>query len=76
MGKQKRSVSTLWAWWVRMDNYEYDNSSYVYIERQQRFGEHSKKNLYNLVSKSLKWTECKTIHASSEDNKLFNTKNF
>ena len=56
-----------------MDNYQYENSTYVYINRRQRFGEHSKKDLYNLVSKSLKLTECKTIQALSDDNKLFNT---
>lgn len=69
----KKDLYRPWAWWVRMDNYKYDNSAYVYIDRKQRFGEHSKKDLYNLVSKSLKWTECKTIHASSDDNKHFNT---
>ena len=62
-----------WAWWVRLDNYEYDESSYVYIDRKQRFGEHSKKELYALVGKTLKWTECETIQASHEDYKLFNT---
>lgn len=71
--EEKKDLYRPWAWWVRLDNYKYDESSYVYIDRKQRFGEHSKKELYALVSKTLKWTECKTIQASNEDYKLFNT---
>ena len=69
----KKDLYRPWAWWIRMDNYEYCNASYIYIDRTQRFGEHSKKELYKLISNSLKWTEYPTIQASPEDNKLFNT---
>ncbi len=69
----KKDLYRPWAWWVRMDNYKYDDSSYIYIDHRQRFGEHSKKELYSLVSNSLKWTECKTINSSLEDCKLFYT---
>lgn len=69
----KKDMYRPWAWWVRLDNYDYDNTSYVYLDKRQRFGEHSKKELFGLVSKSLKWTECITIQASHDDYKLFNT---
>lgn len=71
--KGKTDMYRPWAWWVRMDDYDYDNSSYVYIDPKQRFGEHSKKELFGLVSKTLKWTEYKTIQASAKDYRLFNS---
>lgn len=71
--KGKTDMYRPWAWWVRMDDYDYDDSSYVYIDPKQRFGEHSKKELFGLVSKTLKWTEYKTIQASAEDYRLFNS---
>lgn len=71
--KGKKDMYRPWAWWVRMDNYAHDGTSYVYIDSTKRFGEHSKKELYSLVSNSLKWTECKTINSSLEDCKLFYT---
>lgn len=71
----KKDMYRPWAWWVRMDNYEYDETSYVYIDRTKRLGEHSKKDLYKLVCNSLKWTDYKPINASPYDFKLFNTFN-
>lgn len=71
----KKDMYRPWAWWVRMDNYEYDETSYVYIDRTKRLGEHSKKDLYKLVCNSLKWTDYKSINASPYDFKLFNTFN-
>lgn len=55
----KKDLYRPWAWWVRMDNYKYDDSSYIYIDHRQRFGEHSKRELYSLVSNSLKWTDAR-----------------
>lgn len=67
----KKDMYRPWAWWVRMDNYVYDNTSYIYIDRTKRFGEHSKKDLYRLVANSLKWTECNSIKAKQYDYKLY-----
>ena len=50
--ENKKDLYRPWAWWVRMDNYEYDYSSYEYIERQQRFVEHLKK-IYIILLASL-----------------------
>lgn len=71
----KKDMYRPWAWWVRMDNYAYDGTSYVYIDSTKRFGEHSKKDLYKLVSNTLKWTECKSIKATQYDYKLYYTVN-
>ena len=70
--EEKKDIYRPWAWWIRVDKYEYDNSSYIYIDHKQRFGEHSRKDLFGLVSKSLKWSEYKTIIASPNDSRLFN----
>lgn len=71
--EQTKNLYKPWAWWVRLDNYQHDDSSYLYIDHKQRFGEHSKKELFNLVNNSLKWTENITIEATPDELKLFHT---
>lgn len=71
--EQSKNLYKPWAWWLRLDNYQYDGSSYLYIDHKQRFGEHSKKELFNLVSNSLKWTDNITLEATQKELKLFNT---
>ena len=42
------------CWWLRLDNYVHDGTSQIKIPKINRFGEHSKGNLYQMVKPLLK----------------------
>ena len=62
------------AWWIRMDNYEHDGSSFVRIPRENLFQEHSKGELVKLIKPYIKvWPHCLQVILDEEDMKLWNS---
>lgn len=64
------------CWWVRLDNYTYDNTSYIRVPKTNRFGVHSKGDLLKLLKPIMKsWTNHPLIIPNKSEFRHFYSNN-
>lgn len=62
------------AWWIRMDNYKHDGSTIVRIPRENLFQEHTKGELFKLISPYLQtWSHYLKITPKKMELSLWNS---
>lgn len=62
------------AWWVRLDNYQYDGTSLIKIPENNLFQEHTKGDLTNLIEPYLKdWTQYPKFKPNKDELILWNS---
>lgn len=71
-GKTEVNKKFPFCWWVRLDDYQHDGSSYLKIPRKNIFGSHSKGDLVKIIKPYLKnWSNFPSLAMSNDEKKHF-----